>query len=177
MGNSARRAASGGPRRRPQSRWQNVAQLTTGNDHTCAITSAGAAFCWGDNTNGQLGDGTTKVRATPTPIPTLANVSAISAGDQFTCGVSGNAAYCWGIDDSGQIGDGGGSADQVTPLVIKVGTSAPARTMSAPAVITHACRRQAPASTCWGLNTDGQIGNNRVQPPSSRSSSARRSTR
>ena len=81
--------------------------LTAGVRHTCGLSAAGAAFCWGDNTFGQLGDGTTTDRLTPTAVSGSLAFAYIKAGDLFTCGItSTGVAYCWGDNEYGQLGDG-----------------------------------------------------------------------
>ena len=50
----------------------SVAQLRIGQDHGCALTETGELFCFGDNTHGELGDGTTST--TPNPVPTPVKV-------------------------------------------------------------------------------------------------------
>jgi alpha-tubulin suppressor-like RCC1 family protein len=118
-------------------------------------------YCWGDNESGQLGELSTQTRPRPTPIAMPSNVSAISAGDRFTCAVSGSAPYCWGTDANGQLGDGGGSADQLTPLLIASVNTASGITAGR----YHVCvTRNAMTVMCWGANANGEIGNNRVQP-------------
>jgi len=83
-----------------------VRELTTGNNHNCAVTGSGV-LCWGDNAMGQLGDGTTDDRSVPTPIPAAAGLSGLSAGGDHTCGVdAGGRVLCWGRNDQGQLGDG-----------------------------------------------------------------------
>lgn len=82
--------------------------LTSGDQHSCAITPSGGVKCWGDNANGQIGDGTTSgIRTTATSVLNLpSGVTAISAGLQRTCVVHNGAAKCWGANGNGQLGDG-----------------------------------------------------------------------
>jgi alpha-tubulin suppressor-like RCC1 family protein len=62
-------------------------------------------LCWGDNIDGQLGDGTLTARVNPTAVTGAASFTSIGAGGQFTCGLTAaGAAYCWGRSSSGQLG-------------------------------------------------------------------------
>ncbi len=82
-------------------------KLTAGGYHACGITSSGAAYCWGGNSSGQLGNGTNTDNATPQPVSGTFAFTAIGAGFAHTCGlVAGGATYCWGDNSSGQVGDG-----------------------------------------------------------------------
>ncbi|MDH5235579.1 MAG: hypothetical protein OEW77_11520, partial [Gemmatimonadota bacterium] len=76
-------------------------------NHTCAMTTGAQAYCWGRNADGELGDGTTTARLTPTAIGGGTSLASIETGTFFTCGLtSAGAAYCWGANDGGQLGDG-----------------------------------------------------------------------
>ncbi len=67
------------------------------NDNTCAITDAGAAYCWGYNAEGELGDGTTTEQRSPTPVSGGLTWSFIVAGGYATCGITTTrVTYCWG---------------------------------------------------------------------------------
>ena len=84
-----------------------VAAVSAGFDHTCALLAVGTVRCWGNNGNGELGDGTTKQRTHPVAVSGLAGVDSISAGFDHTCAVtSGGAAKCWGANESGELGTG-----------------------------------------------------------------------
>lgn len=87
--------------------------VATGWFHTCALQSgAGKAFCWGANNAGQIGDGHTAAKSTPTAVAgTTVNFKQISTGFSLTCAITAaNIPYCWGAGDLGQIGDNGSQA-------------------------------------------------------------------
>ena len=81
------------------------ATLSAGNRHTCGVTPAGVGYCWGDNFQGMLGDGSTDNSSAPLPVAGGLSWATISAGRFHTCGVTTTgAAYCWGAGTA--IGDG-----------------------------------------------------------------------
>ena len=84
----------------------SLVSLAAGDNHACGLTSAGAAWCWGENTHGQLGDGTTTDRPSPVAVHGGHVFSQITASWGFTCGVTtAGPMYCWGYGSSGNIGD------------------------------------------------------------------------
>ena len=90
-----------------------VANIGAGFSHNCAVTTAGAALCWGANDRGQLGDGTSTTRLSPTPVSGLSvGVARIASGYSYTCALLGNGGLkCWGgsisgVTTSGYLGDG-----------------------------------------------------------------------
>jgi alpha-tubulin suppressor-like RCC1 family protein len=141
----------------PAGTWSQVA---LGENHTCAITAAGAMSCWGDNGSGQLGTGDWAPRDVPAAV-TAAGVTtwaSVSAGSTTTCAIAatGTAAgglFCWGSDGSGQLG-GGGSGNQNAP--VRIGSD----TWSAVTVgNSTACGIRSDGSLwCWGDNGNGQLG-------------------
>lgn len=81
--------------------------LVSGAAHTCALLADGAAYCWGQNLHGQLGNGSTVNAPTPTAVTGGITFARLSAGGGVTCGVSVEGVeYCWGLNQSGQLGDG-----------------------------------------------------------------------
>ena len=131
--------------------------ISAGQYHTCAIRQNDSrVLCWGANSYGQLGDGTTDQRTNPAPINDTAAYSAIGAGDDSACGIRANDSQvlCWGHNADGQLGDGT-TTDRHNPTPIN-DTSA----YSAVAGAYHACaiRQNDSHVLCWGDNTFGQLG-------------------
>ena len=96
---------------------------------TCALP---ISYCWGRNTSGQLGDGTTTSSAVPVAVSGALTFRSISAGELFTCGVAGTpgtsggttasaaAVYCWGDNEYGQIGNTTVATSNNTPRLTPI---------------------------------------------------------
>ena len=129
--------------------------------HTCAILDDGSVSCWGSNNYGQLGDGTTTDRNTPTQTSSLGTdrtAVAITAGDYHTCAILDDGSVsCWGCNNYGQLGDGT-TTDRNTPTqTSSLGTDRTAVAITAGAYHTCAILDDGSVS-CWGDNGYGQLG-------------------
>ena len=135
-----------------------AAATASGSSHTCALTTGGAVFCWGNNRWGQLGDGTTEAHLTPVPVNGLGSgVTAVAAGDVHTCALRTNGSVmCWGDNGYGQLGDNSPTASPVTTPVPVSGLGG---VTAIAAGMWHTCALTAGGAVfCWGLNTEGQLG-------------------
>ena len=144
-----------------------ILAVGTGEAFTCALTILGDMLCWGDNTQGQLGDGTRISSLVPNPVAGLGGtVESFSPGRQHVCAVlTGGIAQCWGDNATGQIGNNN-FFDRLVPTNI-AGLSG-----LVAAVATgydHSCAVTISADAfCWGNNDFGQLGDGtfiqRLQP-------------
>ncbi len=133
-------------------------EVAIGNDDICVVRHDGSMFCWGDNQEGQLGDGTTIDAMTPVAT-TLANIGAVSMGDHFMCAVtSAGAVECIGENHQGQLGNGAPSADPTKPQTTWQ-TALASGAVGVACGECHACALLATGRvSCWGCNFAGQLG-------------------
>ena len=143
---------------------QRVASISAGGDHTCAVIS-GNGYCWGENYNGELGDGTNINSGLPAAVDTSGvlagkTLTQISAGYEHTCGLdAAGAAYCWGLNSYGQLGDGSTSSTSAPVAVDVSGVLAGKTLIQITAGIADTCAVDAAgAAYCWGWNAFGQLG-------------------
>ncbi len=131
-------------------------QVSAGHSHTVAIKSDGTLWGWGDNRDGELGDGTTNSTLTPVQESTLSSWKSTSAGDKYTAAIkSDGTLWAWGYNNIGQLGDGT-KTNRYSP------TQEESNSMNWIAVSTGANHTLAIKSTgtlwAWGSNGNGTLG-------------------
>lgn len=132
-----------------------VVALAAGAFHSCALIASGEVKCWGRNTQGRLGDGTTQDRHEPREVIGLdGDVLAIAGGGGHTCALtSAGAVECWGANQGGQLGNGM-STDSPVPV-----TSLASGAVAISAGSSHSCAlTDWSGIRCWGRNNHGQLG-------------------
>jgi serine/threonine-protein kinase len=146
-----------------------LVRIAVGAAHACALDTRGSAYCWGLNSDGQLGVAGTDRSDRPVRVDqqgALAGrtLEVIGAAGSTTCSLdSRGALFCWGINDDGQFGNGtrkGGAA----PVRGASTGDLDGRTLTRFALgDTHTCGIDAERDTyCWGANDHGQLGTGRT---------------
>ncbi len=139
--------------------------ISSGEGHSCVIASDDKPYCWGWNTNGQMGDNTLTGKAYPTAVVTGAlsgkTVKSISAGARHTCVIaSDDFAYCWGSNVAGQVGNNSTST-RLSPAAVVTGALSGKTVKSISAGGKSTCVIASDNyAYCWGFNTYGNLGDN-----------------
>jgi alpha-tubulin suppressor-like RCC1 family protein len=139
--------------------------VSAGVIHSCALAEDGSAWCWGDNSLGELGtsDGSGAPSATPVQVAVPAGTSfrQLASGAAHNCAVTdADALWCWGYNDFGQVGDGTNTTS-IAPVAIAAGTAF----RQVGAGYLHSCAvTTAGAVLCWGDNSTGQLGTGSTDP-------------
>ena len=130
-----------------------VIAITVGLNHSCALLQDTTVSCWGVNSSGQLGDGTTNQSPLPVVVEGLSNVTDVIASYTHTCAITREGmAYCWGADSQGQLGNDSLFENKNKPVaveglsqVVAIGTGD-----------LHTCAvLQNGTAWCWGDNDKG----------------------
>jgi alpha-tubulin suppressor-like RCC1 family protein len=134
-------------------------QVSGGAEHTCGVATDSLAYCWGRNTSGQLGDGTTTDRSSPAPVFGGRKFRQVDAGYSHTCGVTAERrAYCWGKNNSGQLGDGT-TSDRHRPVPVAGARQFRQVAAGGDNFSGHTCGVTTDDRVfCWGYNGFGQVG-------------------
>jgi alpha-tubulin suppressor-like RCC1 family protein len=141
----------------PEGALVSVSALAAGGSHTCALLESGRVVCWGANTDGQLGDGSTESSPTPVAAAGLGtDTVAVAAGESHACALlKTGSVKCWGSNTNGQLGDGTTRSRKIPTVVTAL--SGGARAVAAGSAHTCAVLRTGKVA-CWGLNARGQLG-------------------
>lgn len=132
----------------------NAVQVVAGAQHSCARTRDGAVYCWGGNSEGQLGSGSLEVSRPTARRVALPTVDNLFAGQRGTCAQTRDGLWCWGDNEFGQLGNGS-LVDQPLPVrsdmlegpIDQVGLGA-----------GFSCFRRGEEVHCLGRNEDGELG-------------------
>lgn len=140
----------GGPRRvTPGDGSLRFVALRGGGGNFCGLTADSTAYCWGYNTYGELGDGTTTNRDLPTRVVTTQKFIAISASGGTTCAVNGGGvAFCWGRSDFGNLGNGMDTNNP--PVLLPAPVATPVRFHTVYGIGSNCGLTGAGRAYCWG---------------------------
>jgi alpha-tubulin suppressor-like RCC1 family protein len=131
----------------------DVASIAAAHNHTCAIDTAGAVWCWGDNQYGQLGyGGTSADRTAPVQAALVEPAQLLALGGDTSCATTTSNTWCWGLNDDGEIGDGT-ETNRFTPRSSWY-SSASMLSMGS----DHVCALTAGNVQCWGDDGQQQLG-------------------
>jgi len=137
--------------------------LSGGYGHTCALLSNGTMRCWGENREGQLGNGTTAIPGTAQPVIVsgISGATAFTTGAYHTCALLGDGTVrCWGRNSQGQLGNGT-YTNSSTPVAVTGLTGVTAISGGG----TQTCAVVSDGTVrCWGENEFGQLGNGTTAP-------------
>jgi len=147
----------------------NAIGVSMSADNACAVLRTGEVMCWGKNTYGNLGDGTTENSDVPVRVTGITDATAVSAGRVGACAVlSSGGVDCWGSDELGALGIGSETGPEqcynescsTTPLPV-VGISGASEVSIGE--YTGCARLPAEAVDCWGDNQYGELGEGKTE--------------
>jgi alpha-tubulin suppressor-like RCC1 family protein len=131
------------------------------DDFGCAVLADGTVDCWGNNFQGQLGNGTLTKAASPVAVPGLHSAVAVATGDDHACALlAGGTVWCWGDNAFGAVGTAaagkcGGYSCSLTPVQVPGLTGV----VAIAAGNWFSCALLANGSVeCWGINDGAQLG-------------------
>jgi alpha-tubulin suppressor-like RCC1 family protein len=134
-----------------------VSMATDGHQSFCAIVTTGTIQCWGDNSTGELGDGTTTTSTVAQQVSNIANATAVASDDAHSyCAIVGSGAIdCWGSNMSGQLGNGATSNSSIPVAVTGITT---AISVTGDGDGSYCAVLESGDVNCWGANSFGQLG-------------------
>jgi alpha-tubulin suppressor-like RCC1 family protein len=139
----------------------DVIEVHAGAAHTCARLGNGTIECWGDGSDGQLGDISTGPM-NPTPaLVGLSQVTHLTTGSRHTCvSLTDGRAFCWGKNDGGQLGKPPPQGATMPSAVMGAGAAQLDRVIALAGGVSHSCAiRDENSLWCWGTNALGELAN------------------
>ena len=148
-----------------------IVQVSAGGTYTCALTKEGKVKCWGNGSNGRLGNDGDTDKEHPVDVvdgngssTPLANVSQINSGGSHTCALASTGGVkCWGVGDNGRLGNDA-TADKNYPVDVVAESGSPFALSSIVQMdvgSAYACAVIYSGEVrCWGHGGDGELGNN-----------------
>lgn len=131
----------------------DVRQVSAGTTHTCALRADASVWCWGDNSLGQLGDGSRETSHVPVRVRALPPARCVSAGARSTCAATlEGEVYCWGANSVGQLGDGEVASGHPSP-VRTLGLTHASITAGSHVAERHCAINDEGELACWGRLT------------------------
>ncbi|MDQ8734335.1 fibronectin type III domain-containing protein [Paenibacillus sp. LHD-38] len=134
----------------------SVVAIAAGYSHSLAVKSDGTVWAWGDNSSGELGDGSTTTRYTPVQVTNLGSVTDIAAGSSHTLALkSDGTVWTWGHNYSGQLGDGSTTSSSSPVQVSELDSVYAIATNDG----SHSLAVKSDGTVwAWGNNSLGQLG-------------------
>ncbi len=139
---------------------KNVVSLTAGANHSCALLNSGKVMCWGKNTYGQLGNGSTTDSYQPVDVHNLTGtVTALTSGSNHTCALlKSGKVKCWGSNEQGQLGDSS-FTNRLQPIAVSDLSNDSTHVVAISAGQETSCALLSDGGMkCWGKNNNGQLG-------------------
>jgi len=148
--------------------------VTTGFTHSCALMENGTVACWGNNQQGQLGNGNNSDRSVPVPVSVITGLTSaltavsVSSGIYHSCALMQNGtAECWGYNWDGELGNNS-TTDSSVPVQVSDsainGLTTATTAVSVSAGGNHSCALMTDGTAaCWGHNTYGELGDNSTE--------------
>ena len=141
---------------------KTVTAIAVGDSHACAVADA-KPYCWGDNTSGQLGNGTNSRSSVPVAVTVSGSlagkvITAITTGDRHTCVIAEGAPFCWGNNASGELGNTSTTSSNIPVAVTRNAALAGLTVTGISGGSAHTCAIAAAGAFCWGGNSSRQLG-------------------
>lgn len=145
-----------------------MAYVKIGKYHACGLKDDGTVWCWGQNDRGQLGNGETTLKGYAVEVLGITDAIQISLGDNYSCALlQSGGVKCWGSNSDGRLGDNSGT-DQPSPVSVLTtadGNPPLADIVQIASGYAHNCAlKNDGTSVCWGVNTDGKLGDGTIVP-------------